>query len=105
LCKRRIIFCRSPSKSAQDINTITVQNLASDWSAKATGGKNLAPLGSNGKLSLTISAKPVGVGAACQRLILAGRTIWIADAHGDDGKRFVVRADETLTAFLELESG
>jgi hypothetical protein len=25
------------------------------------------------------------------------------DAHGD-GKRFVVRADEKLTAFLELES-
>jgi len=28
--------------------------------------------------------------------------IWIADAHRD-GKRFVVRADEKLTAFLELE--
>jgi hypothetical protein len=26
------------------------------------------------------------------------------DAHRDDGKRFVVRADETLTAFMELES-
>jgi hypothetical protein len=33
-----------------------------------------------------------------------GRTIWIADAHRDDGKHFVVRADELLTAFLELES-
>ena len=32
-----------------------------------------------------------------------GRTIWIADAHRGDGKRFVVRADENLTAFLELE--
>jgi hypothetical protein len=32
------------------------------------------------------------------------RTIWIADAHRDDGKRFVVRADEKLTAFVELES-
>ena len=31
-----------------------------------------------------------------------GRTIWIADAHRGDGKRFVVRADEKLTAFLEL---
>ena len=31
-----------------------------------------------------------------------GRTIWIADAHRDDGKRFVVRADDKLTAFLEL---
>jgi hypothetical protein len=33
-----------------------------------------------------------------------GRTIWIADAHRDDGRRFVVHADEKLTAFLELES-
>ena len=31
-----------------------------------------------------------------------GGTIWIADAHRD-GKRFIVRADELLTAFLELE--
>ena len=31
------------------------------------------------------------------------RTIWIVDAHRDDGKRFVVHADEKLTAFLELE--
>jgi hypothetical protein len=33
-----------------------------------------------------------------------GRTIWIVDAHRDNGKRLVVRADEMLTAFLELES-
>jgi len=33
-----------------------------------------------------------------------GRTIWVADAHRDDGKRFVARANEKLTAFLELES-
>ena len=33
-----------------------------------------------------------------------GRTIWIVDAHRDDGKRFVVRADEILTAFLEVEA-
>jgi hypothetical protein len=32
-----------------------------------------------------------------------GRTIWIADAHRGDGQRFVVRADEKLTAFAELE--
>jgi len=32
-----------------------------------------------------------------------GRTIWIADAHCDDGKRYVVHADEKLTAFLELQ--
>jgi len=32
------------------------------------------------------------------------KTILVADAHRDDGKRFVVRADEKLTAFLELEA-
>jgi len=32
-----------------------------------------------------------------------GRTIWIADAHRDDGKRFVMRADEILTAVVELK--
>jgi len=31
-------------------------------------------------------------------------TAALFDAHRDDGKRFVVRADEKLTAFLELES-
>jgi len=28
----------------------------------------------------------------------------VADAHRSDGKRFVVHADEMLTAFLERES-
>ena len=32
-----------------------------------------------------------------------GRTIFVADAHRDDGKRYVVHADQKLTAFLELE--
>jgi hypothetical protein len=32
------------------------------------------------------------------------RTIFVADAHRGDGKRFVVRADEILTAFVELQS-
>jgi hypothetical protein len=31
-----------------------------------------------------------------------GRTIWIADAHRDDRKRFVVHGDEKVTAFMEL---
>ena len=31
-----------------------------------------------------------------------GRTIWIVDAHGY-GQHFIVRADEILTAFVELE--
>jgi|SRR5215469_6774322 len=36
-------------------------------------------------------------------LDVEGRTIWIVDAHGY-GKRFIVRADEILTAFVELQS-
>jgi len=32
------------------------------------------------------------------------RTIWIADTHRGDGKRFIVRADEKLTASPELGS-
>ena len=31
-----------------------------------------------------------------------GRTIWVVDAHGY-GKRFIVRADGILTAFVELQ--
>jgi hypothetical protein len=29
--------------------------------------------------------------------------LFTADAHCDNGKRFIVTADEKLTAFLELE--
>ena len=29
-----------------------------------------------------------------------GRTLFVADAHRDNGKRFVARADEKLTAFV-----
>ena len=32
-----------------------------------------------------------------------GKPFWIVDAHRDNGKRFVVRSDEMLSAFLELE--
>ena len=32
----------------------------------------------------------------------AAQPIWIADAHRDDGKRFVVRADEKLSVFWNL---
>jgi hypothetical protein len=47
---------------------------------------------------------PVGAGAVSQRIDPSGRTIWIADAHRDDGQRFIVHADEKLTAFLELQT-
>lgn len=31
-----------------------------------------------------------------------GRIIWVADAHRDDAKRFVLYVDERLTAFLRF---
>jgi hypothetical protein len=33
-----------------------------------------------------------------------GRIIWVTEAHRGDGKRYVVHADEKLTAFLELSA-
>ena len=41
--------------------------------------------------------------ATSQALNREGRTIWVVDGHGYD-KRFIVRAEELLTAFMELES-
>jgi hypothetical protein len=32
-----------------------------------------------------------------------GQAIWTVDAHRDNGKRYIVRAYELLTAFRELE--
>jgi hypothetical protein len=46
---------------------------------------------------------PDGAGAVVSAIDSMGRTIWILDAHRGDGKRFIVRADQKLTAFLELE--
>jgi hypothetical protein len=48
---------------------------------------------------VAISARSFGCVSAVDR---DGRTIWIVDAHRDDGKRFVVRSDKKLTAFLDL---
>jgi hypothetical protein len=55
-----------------------------------------------GKSSSKISATLDRTAAASLRFDSNGRTIWIADAHGY-GKRFIVSADEILTAFVELE--
>jgi hypothetical protein len=48
------------------------------------------------------ACKEALVKALNEFLSLVGRTIWIVDAHGY-GKCSIVRADEMLTAFLELE--
>jgi hypothetical protein len=47
-------------------------------------------------------AKPGWSWGCVSAVDLWGRTIWIVDAHRD-GRRFIVRADEKLTAFMELE--
>ena len=39
-----------------------------------------------------------------QRLIPTGERSGLLTRIADDGKRFVVRADEKLTAFVELET-
>jgi hypothetical protein len=51
----------------------------------------------------TISGKPIGVGEASQPWTPALQTIFVADAHLGDGHRFIVGADEKLTALVELE--
>jgi len=38
------------------------------------------------------------------RLIATGEQSGLLTQHRDNGKRFVARADEKLTAFIELES-
>src|SRR5439155_16324468 len=44
--------------------------------------------------------------ASCEpedsRLRALGQVLFTADAHRDNGKRFIVSVDEKLTAFLEL---
>jgi hypothetical protein len=57
-----------------------------------------------GKSSPTISPNTGWILGWVSAVNREGRTIWIADAHRGDGKRYIVRSDEILTAFLELES-
>jgi hypothetical protein len=52
----------------------------------------------------TISARLVGVGAVCQRLIPTGERSGLQTRTATTEKRLVVHADEKLTAFVELES-
>jgi hypothetical protein len=48
-------------------------------------------------------SKAVGAGAAFAAVDSNGQPMFAADAHRDDGKRFIVHADEKLSAFVELE--
>jgi hypothetical protein len=56
----------------------------------------------DGVQALTISAKPRLELGSVSAVDSARRTIFAVDAHCD-GQRFIVRADEKLTAFIELE--
>ena len=40
----------------------------------------------------------------CVSALVNGRIMFIADAHKGDGTRFVVHADDKLTAFVELQA-
>jgi hypothetical protein len=37
-------------------------------------------------------------------LDVTGHSWWCVDAHRDDGKRYVVRSDDLLAAFVELQA-
>jgi hypothetical protein len=52
----------------------------------------------------TFSAKPIGVGAISQLWILAGERSSLMTHIAATAKRFVMRAIEKLTAFIEIES-
>ncbi len=71
--------------------------------AKGFGNQSVIPC-SNGRSSLTISAKPVGVGAVHRRLIRLVACFSRQTRNREGEKRFIVSADEKLTVFLELES-
>ena len=55
------------------------------------------------QLLIANNLKKAGWSWGCVSAIDSRATIWIADAHRHNGKRFVVRADEKLTTFVELE--
>jgi len=68
------------------------RRLRSVWRAKET---QLCGVKRSWEIIAENLSKAGWSGALSQRLIPNGRTIWIADAHRDNGKRFVVRADES----------
>ena len=75
------------------------------WDAIATPPRDQSPLRVwQNDYCRQFEERPVGFRLHLSVWMDNGRTIWIADAHRGDGKRFVVRADEVLTAFLELEA-
>jgi len=78
---------------------VTYHFVIAVWSKNAISGTR-----SIRKSLLTISAKQAGAGGCVSAVTSEGRIIWVADAHRGDGNRFVVHADEKLTAFVELDA-
>ena len=73
--------------------------------ALATEPRRIAASGQQQSVIIADNLSKVGWSWGCVSTIDSkGRTMWIADAHRGVGKRFVVNAEEKLTAFLELES-
>ena len=77
------------------------------WALLAGANPNRAPLFVRVKRCWEIIADNLSKAGWSWGIVSAidceGQTIWIVDAHRDDGKRFIVRAEEILTAFLEAE--
>ena len=103
LCKRRIIFGRPPSKSRRTstqspckislrIDPQKPQEVKISHLCEVLGANRRQSQQSRLELGLR------------RKMDSEGRDIFVVDAHRDNGERFVVHADEKLTAFLELES-
>lgn len=57
---------------------------------------------SNGKFSHSLLLRRAPF---CSKHVIDAETFSFAEAHRGDGKRFIVRADEKLMAFMEPGSG
>jgi hypothetical protein len=85
--RRRVVFPASADTLDEKGRVITYRRVP------GSTGKSIAD-------NLTKAGWSWGCVATVDR---EGRTIFVADAHRDDGRRFIVHADEKLTAFIELE--
>jgi len=93
--------CTSDKCAAAIISNQSMQSGASLWRTKRHNG---APRAKYWEIIADNLSKAGWSWGCVSTADSNGRTIFIADAHCSDGKRFIVRADEKLTAFLELDS-
>jgi hypothetical protein len=101
---------RSRARAIEAVSTVTI--ISSSAGAGAIRGdrangltqRNSLAVDPGGERLIADNLKKAGWSWGCVSAVDSrGRTIWFADAHRE-GKRFVVHADEKLTAFLKLES-